>query len=77
MPHRKAPPVRHGAPKMTGQRARNITGELRRKRGDTLVETVEEMYHVDFGVRGDMKLETLREKFGEEEIAKLIKKGSR
>ena len=77
MAHRKAPPVRDDDPGMTGERARNITGELRRKRGDTLVETIEELYHVDFGVRGDMKLETLREKFSEDEIAKLVKKGRR
>ncbi len=75
MAHRKAPPVRHDDPEMTGERARNITGELRRKRGDTLVGTIEEMYHVDFGVRSDMKLGTLREEFDEDEIAKLIKKG--
>jgi len=77
MPHRKAPPVKHDAPEMTGQRARNITGELRRKRADTLVETIEEQYHVDFGVRGDMKLETLRDRYNEDEIAKLIKKNRR
>ena len=75
MPHRKAPHVMHDAPRMTGQRARNITGELRRKRGDTLVGTIEEMYHVDLGVRSDMKLETLRQEFGEDEIANLIKQG--
>lgn len=74
MSHKKAPPVKHDDPEMTGERARNITGELRRKRGDTRVETIEEHYHVDFGVRGDMKLETLRELYNEDEIAKLIKK---
>lgn len=74
MPHKKAPPVRHDDPAMTGQRARNITGELRRKRGDTQVGTIEEQYHVDFGVRSDMKLETLRDLYSEDEIAKLIKK---
>jgi len=60
MSHRKAPPVRHDDPEMAGQRARNLTGKLRRKRGDTEVGTIEEQYHVDFGVRSDMKLETLR-----------------
>ena len=77
MGHKKAPPVKHDDPEMTGQRARNITGELRKKRGDTLVETIEEMYHVDFGVRSDMKLETLREEFSEDEIAELIRKARR
>ncbi len=74
MAHKKAPPVRHDDPEMTGQRARNITGELRRKRGDTLVGTLEELYHIDFGVRSDMQLDTLRETLGEDEIAKLIRK---
>ena len=77
MPHKKAPPVRHDDPGMTGQRARNITGELRRKRADTLVGTIEELYHVDFGVRKDMKLETLRERYDEDEIARLLRKSRR
>ncbi len=77
MAHKKAPPVRHDDPGMTGERARNISGELRRKRGDTQVGTIEELYHVDFGVRSDMTLETLREKLGEDEIAKLIEKTRR
>jgi hypothetical protein len=59
---------------MYGQRARNLTGELRRKRGDTRVDTIEHQYHVDFGVRGDMSLETLRERLGQDEIAKLVRK---
>jgi hypothetical protein len=77
MSHKKAPPVRHDDPEMTGERARNITGELRKKRGDTLVGTIEEQYHVDFGVRSDMTLETLRELYNEDEIAKLIRKSRR
>ena len=72
MAHKKAPRVMHDDPEMVGQRARNLTGELRHKRGDTEVGTIEELYHVDFGVRSDMKLETLREELGEDEIAKLI-----
>lgn len=72
MSHRKAPPVRHDAPGMKGPRGRNEGGELRQKRGDTLVSTIEEQYHVDFGVRGDMKLETLRQKLGATSIEDLI-----
>jgi len=75
MSHRRAPPVRHNAPGMKGPRSRNITGELRQKRGDTLVGTIEDQYGVDLGVRSDMKLERLRRKLGEDEIEKLIKKG--
>jgi hypothetical protein len=41
---------------MRGYRSRNETGELREKRGDTHVETIEKKYHVDLGVRGDMRL---------------------
>lgn len=69
-----APKVEHDDPTMAGQRSRNETGELRRKRGDTLVSTIEQMYNVDFGVRSDMKLETLRERLGEDEIDKLVNK---
>ena len=64
MPDRKAPPVRHDDTTMLGQRARNLSGELRRKRGDTGVDTLEEQDYVDFGVRGDIKLETLRQRVG-------------
>jgi hypothetical protein len=59
MAHRKAPPVRHDDPSMKGQRARTQQGTLREKRGDTEVGTIEEQYHVDFGVRSDMHLDTL------------------
>ncbi len=62
----------HDDPEMHGERARNETGRLRQKRGDTLVKTLEEEYHVDFGVRGDMKLDTLREKIGATSIEDLI-----
>ena len=74
MSHKHAPPVKHDDPLMTGNRSRNTTGELRRKRGDTRVDTIEQRYHVDFGVRGDMELETLRRKLGEDEIASLLSK---
>lgn len=47
------------APGMKGIRSRNEDGTLRRKRGDTLVGTIEEQYNVDFGVRSDMRLDTL------------------
>jgi len=72
MSHRKAPPVRHDAPGMKGPRGRNESGELRQKRSDTLVSTLKEQYHVNFGVRGDMKLETLRERLGATSIEDLI-----
>jgi hypothetical protein len=47
------------APGMKGYRSRNEDGTLRRKRGDTLVGSIEEQYNVSFGVRSDMRLDTL------------------
>jgi hypothetical protein len=77
MSHKKALPVRHDAPDMTGQRARTNTGLLREKRGDTFVRTIEEQYHVDFGVRGDMHLDTLIERHGVNSLAELLKNTKR
>lgn len=74
MANRKAPLVRHDDPGMKGPRSRNDGGELRQKRGDTHVGTVEEQYGVDFGVRSDMKLETLRQRLGTTSIDDLIDK---
>lgn len=54
--------VKNDAPGMNGQRGRNNNGELRQKRSDTLVGTIEKQYGVDFGVRSDMELGTLLEK---------------
>ena len=39
------------APGMKGYRSRNDDGELRRKRGDTHLGTIEDQYGRDFGVR--------------------------
>jgi len=41
---------------MKGYRSRDKNGELRDKRDDTLMRTIEKQYHRDFDVRGDMKL---------------------
>jgi hypothetical protein len=48
------------------ERCRDRDGEIRHKRGDTLVRTLRETYGPDFapGVRGDMRLDTLRERTG-------------
>jgi hypothetical protein len=75
MPHRKAPPVRHDDPKMAGQRARDLTGELRKKRADTTVGTIEQLYGVDLHRRSDMTLGALRKELGETGIKKLMEKG--
>jgi hypothetical protein len=44
---------------MKGYRSRNKDGELRQKRGDVLVDTIEKQYGVDLDVRADMRLDTL------------------
>lgn len=74
MPHRKAPPVRHDAPGMKGQRTRTEAGPLRRKRGDTLARTIEEQYHVDLGVRSDKKLSNVLKDEGVNSLDDLLKK---
>jgi hypothetical protein len=60
------------APEMRGNRSRDESGELRRKRGDTHVGTIEQAYDRNFGVRSDMHLETLLEREGAESLHDLI-----
>jgi hypothetical protein len=57
-------------------RHRDITGEIERKRGDTLIGTLRKTYGSDFapGVRSDMRLDTYRDRFGVENIAQIGKK---
>ncbi len=74
MPHRKAPSVRHDTPGMKGQRARTDRGALRQKRGDTRAGTVEELYHVDLGVRSDKKLSNVLRDEGVDSLNDLLKK---
>ena len=62
---------------MTGQRARDLTGELRQKRSDTLIGTIEELYGVDLHRRSDMTLGALREELGVTGIKDLIVKGQK
>jgi hypothetical protein len=61
------------APGMRGYRPRNKTGELRDKRDDTHVGTVEKQYGRDFGVRSDMQLGTLLERTGKKSLNDLIR----
>jgi len=60
------------APGMRGIRSRNKLGPLREKRGDTKVETIEKKYDRDFGVRGDMQLDTLLKKLHLKSLNDLI-----
>lgn len=67
MPHQE-----NDAPGMKGYRSRNKKGPLRQKRGDTRIDTIEEIYGIDLGVRGDMHLETYKEKFNVKSLNDLI-----
>lgn len=55
-------------------RCRDRDGEIRQKRGDTLVSTLRKIYGPDFapGVRGDMRLDTLRKRSGGESLSTIL-----
>jgi len=59
---------------MRGYRPRDRNGELRDKRDDTHVGTVEKKYGVDFGVRSDMHLGTLIKREGVTSQDELLRK---
>lgn len=46
---------------------------IHKKRGDTLVKTIENQYKVDLGYRADTKLSTVLEKEGVSSLSKLLK----
>lgn len=48
--------TKNDAPGMRGSRSRNRDGQLRDKRDDTFIGTIEKQYNRDFGVRSNMKL---------------------
>ena len=56
-------------------RCRDLDGEIRQKRDDTLVRTLRETYGPDFapGVRSDVRLDTLRQRAGGASLSKLLK----
>lgn len=54
-------------------RSRNENGRYRHKRGDALVGNLEKKYGSDFGVRSDMKLETLRKQHDSQSLTQLLK----
>lgn len=60
------------------QRCRDNDGEIRQKRGDTLVGTLRETYGPEFaaGVRSDTRLDTLRERSGES-LSQMVKNSRR
>jgi hypothetical protein len=59
---------------MKGQRARTESGTLRQKRGDTHAGTIEELYHVDLGVRSDKKLSNVLKDEGVDSLNDLLDK---
>lgn len=60
------------APGMKGYRTRNEDGELRDKRDDTHMGTIEEKYDKDFDVRSDMHLGTYLESHNIKSLNDLI-----
>jgi hypothetical protein len=74
MSHRKAPPVRRDDPSMLGERARTDSGTLRRKRSDTHAGTIEDLYHVDLGVRSDKQLGNVIRDEGVNSLSELLRK---
>jgi hypothetical protein len=56
-------------------RARDRDGEIRRKNGNTRVDTLRDTYGDNFasGVRGDMHLETLLERTGANSLSDYLK----
>jgi hypothetical protein len=60
-------------------RHRDKSGEIERKRRDTLVRTLRKTYGDDFlpGVRGDATLGTVLKKTGAKSLADLVKKHHR
>ena len=64
-------------PKGLDDRMRDQDGEIRKKRGDTLVRTLRKEYGDDFasGYRSDTKLRTVLKKEGVETLDQLRKKG--
>jgi hypothetical protein len=57
-------------------RCRDLDGEIRHKRGDTLVRTLRKTYGPEFasGVRSDMRLDTLRQRTDSPSLSRILKK---
>ncbi|MCJ7664968.1 MAG: hypothetical protein MUO24_12105 [Desulfobacterales bacterium] len=63
------------APGMRGYRSRNEDGELRQKRGDTHIGTIEDQYGRDFDVRSDTHLDTLLKREHADSLDDLLHEG--
>ena len=60
------------APGMRGYRSRDENGQLRDKRDDTHMGTIEQQYNRNFGVRADMQLGTFLEQTGFKSLHELL-----
>lgn len=60
------------APGMRGYRSRNHDGQLRDKRDDTHMGTIERQYDRDFGVRDDLQLGNFLKREGVNSLNDLI-----
>lgn len=68
------PKVKHDDPSMRGERSRNLSdGQLRQKRSDTHVGTIEARYDIDLGMRSDAHLGTALERNGANSLSDLLK----
>ena len=54
-------------------RMRDENGEIRQKRSDTKIGTIEREYGVDLGVRSDMQLGNYLEQHGFESLSEALK----
>jgi hypothetical protein len=58
----------------TPNRSRDENGEWREKRSDTKVETLKKIYPEFENINGNMKLGTLKDKFGVDSLDDVLKK---
>jgi hypothetical protein len=61
-------------PKGLDDRMRDQDGEIREKRGDTHMGSIEREYGRDFGVRSDMRLDTFLERNNLDSLSEALKK---
>lgn len=69
--------IKNDAPGMKGQRSRNDGGELRHKRSDTHIGSIEKQYGIDLGVRADMQLGTYLQEHNIASLNDLVHKKKR
>lgn len=72
------PKLDTNANNLPGHAARTLSGQLRKIRSDTQIDTLEQRYNADFEVRGDMEWGTYKELTGVNSVKEALKnlKGS-